>query len=153
MTCACNFYLNPGNRAGLSLDSQENRALVTHFNPSLIAPKPARLWLDHFWPPADGTTETRGCEWWGRARLMLCMSWGWHFDQACSCLLKKAIALRHDDASQQVAGLQQNNISLTEHREMFSFYWHKVDVSLLHVRKARQGAARLRCHVTHASAS
>lgn len=24
MTCACNFYLNPGNRAGLSLDSQEN---------------------------------------------------------------------------------------------------------------------------------
>lgn len=89
----------------------------------------------------------------GTADALHVLGLAWHFDQACSCLLKKAIALCHDDASQQVAGLQQNNISLTEHREMFSFYWHKVDVSLLHVRKARQGAARLRCDVTHASAS
>ena len=72
----------------------------------------------------------------GYADALLILRLAWHFDRACSCLLENAIVLCHSDASQQVVGLEQNDTILTEHSEMFSFYWRKVGVSLAHVRKA-----------------
>lgn len=89
----------------------------------------------------------------GCAEALPVLRLAWHFDQACSRLLENAIPLCHSDASQQAVGLEQNDTTLTEHGEMFSFCWHKVDVSLAHVRKASWGRVLLRCHVTNESTS
>lgn len=72
----------------------------------------------------------------GSADALLVLRLAWHFDWDCSCLLENGIGLCHSDTSQQVVGLEQNDAILMEHCETFSFYWHKVDVSLAHVRKA-----------------
>lgn len=72
----------------------------------------------------------------GSADALLVFRLAWRFDRACSRLLENGIGLCHSDASQQVVGLEQNDIIPMGHSEMSSFYWHKADVSLAHVRKS-----------------